>query len=186
MQGGRVVAMPGSAAVVPDGEIRRIDSRDLSALKAAHEAPLLGYVERLTGDYQQAEDIVQETFVRAWRAAPALASRDGSLRPWLYRVARNLATDLHRAHRARPRQATLDGAPEMPGLDQAERALQVHLIVDGLRALRSEHRVTIVEVYFRGRSIAETAALLDVPAGTVKSRCYYGLRALRRELAPSS
>ena len=159
-----------------------IRERDLRAIAARHERSLLGYVERLTGDHQLAEDIVQETLLRAWRAAPKLASRDGGLRPWLFRVARNLAIDLHRARQARPREVTIDAAAGVPGADGAERSLQVHQIVEALRALRKEHRIAIVEVYFRGRSVADAAAALGIRAGTVKSRCYYGLRAMRREL----
>jgi RNA polymerase sigma-70 factor (ECF subfamily) len=177
--------MPGSALGVPREEIRhRIESdeRELSAVASRHGRSLLGYVKRLTGDHQLAEDIVQETLLRAWRTAPAGEARDGALRPWLFRVARNLATDLHRARRARPREVAIDAAADVPATKRVDRSLQVREIVDGLRALRPEHRLAIVEVYFRGHSVAEAADILGVPAGTVKSRCYYGLRALRREL----
>jgi RNA polymerase sigma-70 factor, ECF subfamily len=170
---------------VQGDELRHLDGaedRGLRVIAARHERSLLSYVERLTGDHHLAEDIVQETLVRAWRSAPDLASRDGALRPWLLRVARNLATDLHRAGRVRPREVSVAAAADVPCADRADRAVQVGQIVDGLRALSPEHRVAIVEVYFRGRSIADAAAVLGVPPGTVKSRCYYGLRALRRDL----
>ena len=54
--------------------------------------------------------------------------------------------------------------------------------VDALHALSQEHRAVIIETYYRGRSVAEAARVLDIPAGTVKSRCYYALRALRLAL----
>ena len=154
----------------------------LRAVQARHAGPLLGYVERLTGDHHRAEDIVQETLLRAW--LHPLAGRSGaeSLRSWLFRVARNLATDAHRARRARPPEVAIEALAQVAGTDRAERALEAGQIVEALETLRDEHRLAIVETYFRGRSVTEAAALLGVPPGTVKSRCYYGLRALRREL----
>jgi RNA polymerase sigma-70 factor (ECF subfamily) len=159
-----------------------LEEGELRAISEAHRRPLLGYLQRLTGDLHLAEDIVQETFFRAWREAPSRGSRNGGLRPWLFRVARNLATDLHRARRARPREVSVEPAFQLPAADRADRSVQVSQIVGGLHALRREHRVVIVEVCLRGRSVAEAAGVLGIPAGTVKSRCYYGLRALRAEL----
>lgn len=158
-----------------------LDERELRVISQAHRGPLLGYLERLTGDHHLAEDLVQETLLRAWREAPARGSRNRAVRPWLFRVARNLAVDVHRARRARPREISVEPAIQLPAVERADRSLQVSQIISGLRALRREHRVVIVEVCLRGRSVAETAGVLGIPAGTVKSRCYYGLRALRTE-----
>jgi RNA polymerase sigma-70 factor (ECF subfamily) len=71
----------------------------------------------------------------------------------------------------------------VPGLDELEQTLDRIIVVDALDSLSREHRAVIVETYYRGRSVAETARLLGVPEGTVKSRCYYALRALRLALA---
>jgi RNA polymerase sigma factor (sigma-70 family) len=85
------------------------DERLLRTLYAEHGGPLLGYAERLTGgDRQQAEDVVQETLVRAWRNAERLEA--GSARPWLFRVARNIAIDRARARRSRMADAPPDVA----------------------------------------------------------------------------
>lgn len=112
------------------------DEKLLRTLYDEHGGPLLAYVERLVrGDRQQAEDIVQETLVRAWRNAERLAG--DTARPWLFAVARNIAIDRARARRV------------------------------------------ILEVYYRGHSVAEAAATLGVPRGTVQSRTFYALRALR-------
>jgi RNA polymerase sigma-70 factor (ECF subfamily) len=159
-----------------------LDERELRVISQAHRGPLLGYLQRLTGDLHLAEDIVQETLLRAWREAPSRGSRNGALRPWLFRVARNLATDLHRARRARPREVSVEPATQLPAVDRADRSVQISQIIGALRALRGEHRVVIIEVCMRGRSVAEVAGLLGIPVGTAKSRCYYGLRALRAEL----
>jgi RNA polymerase sigma-70 factor (ECF subfamily) len=160
--------------VTEDGRVRAVRDR--------YAEPLLGYVERLTGDHHRAEDIVQETLLRAWRSAPRAPADQGSLRSWLFRVARNLATDAHRARRARPPEVAIDALDGVPSAERADRSLHAHLLVEALGALREEHRLAIVETYLRGRSVAEAAVALGVPPGTVKSRCYYGLRALRREL----
>ena len=79
----------------------------LRALYSEHGGPLLGYVLRLTGgDRTQAEDVVQETLLRAWRHPDALTGRP--VRPWLFTVARNLVVDAHRARRARPPETDID------------------------------------------------------------------------------
>ena len=67
--------------------------------------------------------------------------------------------------------------------DEADRVLEAWLIEDALRALSVEHRAVLVETFYRGRSVAEAATVLGVPAGTVKSRTYYALRALKGVLA---
>ena len=71
----------------------------------------------------------------------------------------------------------------MPTLDQVDGALDRIIVADALNALSQEHRAVIVETYYRGRTVAEAAQVLGIPPGTVKSRCYYGLRALKLALA---
>src|ERR1700726_1256287 len=74
----------------------------LRQLYSHHAKALHGYVERFCPDSASADDIVQETFIRAWRHLPQLSADDRPLRPWLYRVARNLLIDADRAARSRP------------------------------------------------------------------------------------
>jgi RNA polymerase sigma-70 factor (ECF subfamily) len=151
------------------------------ALQAEHGSALLRYVTRITGDPQRAEDIVQETLLRAWRKAGALEGDPSSLRSWLFAVAHNLAIDDRRARAARPEET----GPELADatvIGQLDRALEVAQITEALRSLSRDHREALVETYFRGRSVAEAASVLGVPPGTVKSRTYYGLRALRAAL----
>jgi RNA polymerase sigma-70 factor (ECF subfamily) len=154
------------------------DERLLRTLYAEHGGPLLGYAERLTGgDRQQAEDVVQETLVRAWRHAERLD--DGSARPWLFRVARNIVIDRARARRSRMPDAPAEVIEAAAGTNELDSALLAWQIADALRSLSPDHRRVIVEVYYRGRSVAEAAAVLGVPPGTVRSRTFYALRALR-------
>ncbi|MCW2917101.1 MAG: polymerase, sigma-24 subunit, subfamily [Actinomycetia bacterium] len=153
-----------------------------------HGGPLLGYVLRLTGgDRQQAEDIVQETLLRAWRHPEALTERP--VRPWLFTVARNLVVDAHRARQSRPPESGDSLLAAMPAADDIDRALESWTVAEAMADLSPQHRAVIIETYYRGCSVAEAAAMLGIPPGTVKSRTYYALRALKlaleeRGLAP--
>ena len=158
------------------------DEAFVGGLWAEHGDALLGYVTRLVGDSARAEDIVQETMLRAWRNADHLDVGTRSLRPWLFTVAGHLATDQHRARRSRPEvvdSEALEGRSVGDGIDRAVDAWEV---ADALGALSPEHRAVLVETYYRGRSVAEAAVALGIPGGTVKSRTYYALRALRLAL----
>ncbi|OLT19486.1 RNA polymerase subunit sigma [Pseudonocardia sp. CNS-139] len=142
--------------------------------------PLFGYVLRLTGDRARAEEVVQETLVRAWRSAVHLDAGSEALRAWLFTTARNLCTDLWRRDAARPATVSDDFAlASAPAADELDRAVQRWTVATALARLTPEHRAVLVETYYEGRSVAEAAQRLGVPAGTVKSRTYYALRALR-------
>ncbi|HWB67032.1 MAG TPA: sigma-70 family RNA polymerase sigma factor [Mycobacteriales bacterium] len=160
------------------------DDVALRELYDAHAAALLGYAIRLTnGDRGRAEDIVQETLLRAWRNRDALDESRGPLRPWLFTVARRIAIDAYRARSARPAEVDDSILAVVPGSDEIDSALDRLIIADALSALSAEHRAVLVETYYRGRSVAEAAAALGVPAGTVKSRAFYALRAMKLALA---
>lgn len=160
-----------------------LDEEMVRALYAEHAGPLLGYVLRLTGgDRQRAEDVVQETMLRAWRHPEAAVPTRGSLRPWLLTVARNIVIDAARARKARPQEVgdhALVSAAVSDGVDQVVLAQDV---ATALKGLSEQHRDVLVQTYFLGRSVAEAAQSLQVPAGTVKSRTYYALRALKLAL----
>ena len=148
-----------------------------------HAAPLLSYALRLTGgDRGRSEDIVQETLLRAWRHPQALDPERGPVRSWLFKVARNVAVDAHRARRSRPTEVGDEALAIVPAVDEIESALDSWLVADAMAALSPDHRAVLVETYFRGRSVAEAAQVLGIPAGTVKSRTFYALRALKLAL----
>lgn len=144
---------------------------------------LLGHAMRLTGsDRQWAEDIVQETLVRAWRNAEKLERDPVLLRSWLFTVARRLVIDDRRKRSVRPQESELTPSDEAPTRDEADRTLAAIVVAEAMNGLTEEHREAILETYLRDRTVGEAAAVLGVPPGTVKSRVYYALRALRRAL----
>ena len=162
-----------------------VDPRPASAetlirsLYEQHGRSLLAYATRLTGDRAAAEDVVQETLLRAWRHADDLVEAKGSVRGWLLTVARNLATDRARARAVRPAEvAEVADRPPVAG-DHSDSVVNTMVVLDALDQVSPEHREVLVELYYNGRSMTEAAAELGVPPGTVKSRSYYALRALR-------
>ena len=155
------------------------DEREVREAYAAHSGELYGFAVRSLGDSGLAEEAVQETFLRAWRAGERFDPEIGSLRTWLFAILRNVVIDLGRARAARPVVAT--GTPEA-GHEPLEQILLSWQVEEALRRIGDQHRRVLLETYYRGRPYAEVAAELGVPEGTVKSRVYYGLRALRNAL----
>ncbi|MDH6109742.1 RNA polymerase sigma-70 factor (ECF subfamily) [Kitasatospora sp. MAP12-15] len=159
------------------------DEELMRALYHEHAGPLLGFVLHLVGgDRQRAEDVVQETLVRAWRHADRLEVEAGSVRPWLVTVARRIVIDNHRRGAARPQETDAAPLELLPAADDLDRALRMMMITDALGALSQAHREVIVETYLKGRTVGEVAAELGIPAGTVKSRIFYALRSLKLAL----
>jgi RNA polymerase sigma-70 factor (ECF subfamily) len=147
-----------------------------------HGPALLAFVTRMTGDRAQAEDVLQETLLRAWRHAGRLGADERPLRPWLFTVATRIVVDEHRARQARPAEVGAEPLAQLPASNELDRAMEGWQVAEAFRALSPEHRAALVETYYLGRSVAEAAARLGIPPGTVKSRVYYGLRALRLAL----
>ncbi len=155
----------------------------MRALYRDHAGPLMAYVLRLVaGDRYLAEDVVQETLLRAWRSASHLDPSGRGLRPWLVTVARRVVIDAHRGRLARPVEEGGADLEQVPADDELDRALRLMTISDAMGDLTPAHRQVLVETYFRGRDTNETAKVLGVPPGTVRSRIYYALRSLRNAL----
>lgn len=170
----------------PSGGRRSSAAADEALVRAVyseHGRALLAYATRLLGgDRVAAEDVVQETLVRAWRNPQVLTNGRGSTRGWLLTVTRNLVTDRIRARAARPQE--VPEAPESPPVerDHAEAVVASVTVLTALEDLSEDHRGVLDQIYFQGRSLGEAATALGIPAGTVKSRSYYALRALREKL----
>jgi RNA polymerase sigma-70 factor (ECF subfamily) len=176
-----------SAAASPPHGARRGSGEMLATLYADYASDLQRFAARLTGDHGRAEDIVQETMLRAWRHPERVASHTGAPGAWLYTVARHLAIDQHRARRARP---AADLGPtvlaDRAAPDQIDAAITQWDVTSALADLRPRDRDLLTARYLRDRSIDDIAADLDVPAGTIKSRLSAARHALRRRLQPGN
>ncbi|MDQ0786678.1 sigma-70 family RNA polymerase sigma factor [Streptomyces sp. B3I8] len=149
----------------------------LHRLVSDHTEALLAYTEAFLNDKYAAEDVVQETFIRAWAHAERLYSTKGSVRGWLLTVARNLVIDRMRS--ATSRHEILDGDAEVLLPDHCTAVLTAIEMTELLRHLPRQHREVLLHTYFCGRTVQQTARILGIPPGTVKSRRHYALRRLR-------
>jgi len=156
----------------------------MRSLYAEHAAALWRYAVRLTGDPARAEDVVQETLLRAWQHPAVTEDSERSARAWLFTVARNMIIDERRSSRFRRESASLDtdGAPDPAARDEVNAALDRLVLGDALAQLSAEHRAVIRRSYYLGWTTAQIAADLQIAEGTVKSRLHYAVRALRLTL----
>ncbi len=163
-------------------QVERCNADRLRALHDEQGHALWSYVVGLTrGDRGRAQDIVQETLLRAWRNPAVLGWSRPSRRAWLFTVAQRIVIDEWRSASRRPEVVT-DQVPEQAIEDTAQRSVDSQLVRAALRTLSTEHREVLLECYFRGASVAQAARTLGVPPGTIKSRTHYALRALRQAL----
>ncbi|WP_236788299.1 sigma-70 family RNA polymerase sigma factor [Amycolatopsis sp. GM8] len=172
-------------AVLARKRVAVADEALIRSLYEEHGRALLAYATRLTNDRAAAEDVVQETLVRAWRHPDSLLNGKGSVRGWLLTVTRNIVTDRYRARAARPAEVAETPVTTAVQDDHADLVVNSMVVLDAMERLSPEHRDVLTEIYFRGRSVAEAAEHLGVPPGTVKSRSYYALRAMRQTFGGS-
>ena len=152
----------------------------LRELYSRYRRPLYGYVLRAVGgDHQYAEDIVQETLLRAWKNAGGVPPQ--SRRPWLFVTARHLVIDAYRARQSRPTEVTAE-LTDLATKDDLDAALDAIVVGDALRTLSPEHRAVRFDSYYRGQTANQIAEARGIPPGTVRSRMYYALRAMRLAL----
>ncbi len=181
----RLLSRPAAGPTAPTGGLE--DERAVAAAYAEHGAELYRFVLRGLRDPGAAEDVVQETFLRAWRAAGSYDPELASLRVWLFAIARNAMLDAVRASGVRPWQAALVDDEQVqrastPVPDETEGLLAGWVVQEALSRLSEEHRTALTETYLRDRPYTEVAAELGVPVGTVRSRVFYGLKALRNAM----
>lgn len=169
--------------------ILRIQHDDLGAFESffeRHRALIHRTAYGLTGDRQAAEEILQDTFLRAYRHRHTLRT-DVSPVPWLHRVALNLCYS-RLGRRKLPMEPIGETTHEVhdasPGpADRAEHEELRQEILAGIAALPAKHQGVIVLYYLHGMSLQETSDALGIALGTVKSRLHYALGGLRRHLA---
>jgi len=159
-------------------------TRDRDERHEAFRSDLLAHCYRMLGSFEEAEDVVQETLLRAWQHPEVIGDTERSARAWLFTVARNMIIDERRSPKFRNVVASLEdpGVPERSTPDQVDSALDRLLIADAMAQMTVDHRAVVERSYYRGWSTAQIAADLDIAEGTVKSRLHYGVRALRLTL----
>ncbi len=169
--------------------LERMQRDDLDAFEAffmRYRTPIYRTAYGLTGDAQAAEEILQDTFARAYQRRHVLRS-DVSPLPWLHRVALNLCYSRLGRRRlpSSPIEDAVVGLVRDRATEPAEHAEQQELrriVRDGVAHLPPKHQSVVILYYLHGLSLQETAELLDIRLGTVKSRLHYALRALRTRL----
>lgn len=154
------------------------DESGLRAAFLAHGGELLGFARRSLHSPEKAEDVVQETFARAWRSRSRFDPTLGSLRTWLFTIERRVIVDVS-TNETKNQTFPLDLGNEPAQEDHVEKAMLGWQMESALHRLDPEHRMVITELYFNGRSGREVAELLALPEGTVRSRAFYALRMLR-------
>lgn len=159
--------------------------RTLEQLYRKNFPPLLAYVRKLTlGDAAKAEDIVQETMVRAWQHMDELGLTQETAKPWLFTVARRIVIDQLRARSARPVEVQAELMEFWLVVDdEMDRALDALEVQYALKRLPAHHRDVLINLYLRERTTEETALVMGIPQGTVKSRAHHALRTARRAMA---
>jgi RNA polymerase sigma-70 factor, ECF subfamily len=172
------------------------DTDALASLYDRHSRLLFGLILKIVRDRAEAEEILQEVFVRAWTRAGSFNPRLGGPLPWLVGLARNCAIDRLRARRSREaaRKSTLAESAPDPGaaapdihtpevivLDAERRGT----VMDALARLPAEQRCLIEAAFFEGYTHSELAKHFGLPLGTVKTRIRAGMIAMRQRLEQS-
>lgn len=161
---------------------RRGSTREFDVRRAFDEngAALLGYAVNALRDRPLAEDCVQETFLRAWRARTRFDAAQSSERTWLFAIARNVIVD---AVRARARMPVIGDDAELENrAADAVDPLERLRTLEALAVLSEAHRTAVVAVHLHGRTYQELSDATGVPAATWRTRTFHALRALRTHL----
>lgn len=184
--------MPASSAADDSELLARLGAGEqqepLRTLYRRYGGRIYGLGLQLLGDRGMAEELVQETFLRLWRSARRFDAGRGSAQTFIFTLARRAAIDMHRRAAARPREQSGDlassGESSELAVDDA-RFEQVMLSLDVREAidLLSEKHREVLELHYRhDLTQQQIAERLECPVGTVKTRTYYALRALKLEL----
>jgi RNA polymerase sigma-70 factor (ECF subfamily) len=157
----------------------------IASLEASYARPLFAFLLRLSyGQRDLAEDLLQETMIRAWRNLDSVPTDDDGARGWLFTVARRIAIDAARMRQARPTEVDLQDLDLMSAANPTtDTALAAETLRHAIRGLTREQRMILNELYIHGSSTQEAAQRLGMPVGTVKSRTFHALRRLRNAVA---
>ena len=169
---------------VDEAAVGGLSSDDVQAAYRTHAGELYRFLLRGLGERWAAQDVLQETFLKAWRAADRFDPTRSSVRVWLFGIARHAMIDHARASQVRPWQRLLLDGPVLAlsaemAADPSEALVEQWFVEEALCRVSEQHRVAITLTHLEGRPYEEVAAELGIPVGTLRSRVFYGLRALR-------
>lgn len=153
-----------------------LDEDVVAAIYRDHGTALRRFVLSCTTDQNLADDVVQETVLRVWQQAPQIT---GSMRSYLFRTARNIIIDNYRKAQRRPAESGPEGAELAGSSERVDELLNRVLMEEALLRLSQEHREVLVALHYQRFTVNEAALRLNIPSGTVKSRAFYAVRALR-------
>ena len=157
--------------------------RFVRRIHAEHVQALFAWANRRFADGRDAEEVIAESFVKAWRHSDQFDPDRGSERAWIFGIVRNTAADHYRRTGRHLRLIDSSKADEpIEPISEVEALAEATIVHDALMNLTEHHREVIVEAFFAGKTSTQIADKLHIPAGTVKSRLYYGLRNLRAAL----
>ena len=153
----------------------------MAAAHAAYHARLLARARRIVVDPDLAEDVVQEAFLRAWRACSSFDPAGGPLVNWLLVITANTAIDMVKARLRRPPLASGPASDNAPaaGISDIDLLILRSQLRQALSSIGAHHRDAVVETVLRDRPYADLAAELGITPGTLRTRVHYGLRRLR-------
>jgi RNA polymerase sigma-70 factor (ECF subfamily) len=156
------------------------DSDDpIAELYDRYARNIYGLGRRVLGADGLAEELVQETFARVWRVAGRFDAARGSASTFIFTIAKNLAIDLHR----RPSSRTLEELPEATSTaDQIDELVLGLTVQQALSDLSESQREVLTALYGRGERAVDVAERLGIPAATVRTRAFHGLRSLAASL----
>jgi RNA polymerase sigma-70 factor (ECF subfamily) len=190
------VALPMTRIPLTDEELvalsRTGDAESFNQLVRRWERPIFALAYRTLGREEDARDVTQETFLRAFRALPGFKG-DAKFSSWLYRIALNLCRDWIRRDRRAPmvdvpegveiHELAADRRDVTSAEDLAARAELSEAVATAMKLLPSEQRDAIILKEYQGMTFQEIADLMKIPLSTAKTRLYQGLTLLRRHLA---
>jgi RNA polymerase sigma-70 factor, ECF subfamily len=175
------VTVTGTDTCNPGGCAQLCTERGMAAAHAAYHARMLARARRIVVDPDLAEDVVQEAFLRAWRACSSFDPAGGPMVNWLLVITANTAVDMVKARVRRPPVASGQAQENVPaaGLGDIDRVILRAQLRQALSSLGAHHREALVETVLRDRPHADVAAELGVTPGTLRTRVHYALRRLR-------
>ncbi len=160
------------------------DRPAMTQLYQRHASVLLGLAVRIVRDRREAEDLLHDVFLEAWRAAKTFDPKRGRVRTWLAIRMRSRALDLQKS--ARVSRNSGDAALETLVDDSVTASPDHARVRAALAGLGADQRKVLELAYFEGLSCTEIAAKIAIPVGTVKSRLAAGLDRLRTEIGLGS